>query len=310
MFQVRCIFGPVSSRRLGLSLGLDLIPYKTCSYDCIYCELGRTSHKTVGRHEYIPKKEVLKQLWSHLETLDVMPDYITLCGSGEPTLNSKIGEIIREIKGKISIPLAILTNGSLFFMEDVRRDIMEANVVLPSLDAVTEATFQVTNRPHKSLNVEKVIKGMVDFRQEFEGQIWLEVMFLRGVNDETSEINTMKAIIKRVKPDKIQLNTVVRPPAEDYAAPLTLNQLNKIRDVLGDKAEIIADLTKTQKFQPSANLEADILSIIKRRPCTAEDISNSVGMPGVEIADTMERLIKEGRARYRVFNRKGFYSSP
>lgn len=310
MFQVRCIFGPVSSRRLGLSLGLDLIPYKTCSYDCIYCELGRTSHKTLERHEYIPKKEVLKQLWSYLETLDVMPDYLTLCGSGEPTLNSKIGEIIREIKGKISIPVAILTNGSLLFMEDVRRDMVEADVVLPSLDAVTEATFQVTNRPYKSLDIKKVIKGMVDFRQEFGGQIWLEVMLLRGVNDEKSEINRIKAIIERIKPDKIQLNTVVRPPAEDYAAPLTLNQLNKIRDTLGDKTEIIADLTKTRKFHPSTNLEVDILSIIKRRPCTAEDISNSLGVPGTEIADTMGRLIKKGKARYRIFNGKGFYSLP
>ncbi len=306
---MRCVFGPVSSRRLGLSLGLDLIPHKTCSYDCIYCELGRTTHKTVQRREYVPKDQILKQLWHRLKTSDTKPDYITLCGSGEPTLNSKIGEVIREIKRKTSIPVAILTNGSLLFMKDVRRDIMEADIVLPSLDAVTKATFQVTNRPHRSLDIEDVIKGMVDFRQEFEEKIWLEVVLLRGVNDEISEIDRMKAIIERIKPDKVQLNTVVRPPAEDYATPLTPNQLNKIKGILGVKAEIIADFTKTKKFQPSANLEADILSIIKRRPCTAEDISNSLGVPGVEIAYAMERLIKDGKAKYKVFNRKGFYSS-
>lgn len=305
---MRCIFGPVSSRRLGLSLGVDLIPYKTCTYDCIYCELGRTTHKTVDRREYIAKEEVLKQLWSHLRGLETAPDYITIGGSGEPTLNSKIGEIITEIKGKVSIPVAVLTNGSLLFMEDVRRDIAQADVVLPSLDAVTEASFKVANRPVESLTIEKVINGMIDFRREYAGQIWLEILFLRGINDEASEIRRMKAIVGQIKPDTIQLNTVVRPPAEDYAAPLTLDQLKNIKDVLGQGAEVIADFTKTQKFPPTGDLERDILTIIRRRPCTAEDISKSLGAPGIEIAQAMERLIKEGKARYRVFNRKGFYS--
>src|SRR4030042_1853999 len=171
------IFCPVPSRRLGRSLGVDLVPYKTCTFDCIYCDLGRTTHKTISRGFFVSPEEIQRELELTLPTLEKKPDYITLSGSGEPTLNQKMGDIILSIKRVTSIPLAVLTNGSLLFIEDVRRDLMEADVVLPSLDAVNPLTFECVNRPHLSLQIDEIISGPLQFCNQYRGQIWLEIVF-------------------------------------------------------------------------------------------------------------------------------------
>jgi wyosine [tRNA(Phe)-imidazoG37] synthetase (radical SAM superfamily) len=163
------IFGPVPSRRLGRSLGVDLVPYKTCTFDCIYCDLGRTTHKTVSRQSYVPPEEIQGELELYLSVLDKKPDYITLSGSGEPTLNTNVGEIIRKIKKITSTPAAVLTNGSLLSMDGVREDLSEADVVLPSLDAITPALFEYINRPHPSLGIEDIISGLIQFRKQYQG---------------------------------------------------------------------------------------------------------------------------------------------
>ena len=170
---LKYIFGPVPSRRLGRSLGIDLIPYKTCTFDCIYCDLGRTTHKTTSRQSYVVSEEIQKELELSLSVLDKKPDYITLSGSGEPTLNTNIGEIIRKIKEITSTPVAVLTNGSLLSMDEVREDLSEADAVLPSLDAITPALFEYINRPHASLRIEEIISGLIQFRNQYRGQIWL-----------------------------------------------------------------------------------------------------------------------------------------
>jgi len=177
------IFGPVPSRRLGRSLGVDLVPYKTCTFDCIYCDLGRTTRKTTSRQSYVPPEEIQGELEFSLSVLEKKPDYITLSGSGEPTLNTNIGEIIQRIKEITSIPIAILTNSSLFSLDEVRSDLSEADLVLPSLDAITPALFEYINRPALSLKIEEIISGLIQFRKQYRGQIWLEVLFCRGVND-------------------------------------------------------------------------------------------------------------------------------
>lgn len=301
------IFGPVSSRRLGISLGVDLIPYKTCSYDCIYCELGRTTYKTVRREEYICWESVLEQLRDYLSTSDVTLDYITFSGSGEPTLNSGIGKIIRGVKELTSVPVAVLTNGSLLFLEQVRQDLWEADVVLPSLDAVTPFIFRHINRPHPSLHIKEIIDGLVAFREEFEGQIWLEILLCRAINDGRDELEQMVQVIERIGPDRVQLNTVVRPPTEDFAFSLNKRQLQTVKEMMGGKVEIISDFDKvaTRAFQ--SDVEQEIISMLKRRPCTTIDLSKSLGIHPNEAVKYISRLAKQNRIRYMTYNRQDYY---
>jgi len=168
------VYGPVPSWRLGRSLGVDVIPFKICSFNCIYCETGRTTDLTVERKKYVSKAPVIEELKAFLSKRKNI-DYITFSGSGEPTLNSKIGGMISEVKKLTDIPVAILTNSSLFSREEVRRELREADVVLPSLDVVSQSLFESLNRPHPSLKIEEIIDGLIEFRKEFKNKIWLEV---------------------------------------------------------------------------------------------------------------------------------------
>jgi len=202
--------------------------------------LGTTTQKTVKRKEYISKKKILSQIKDVLSSGQQV-DYLTFSGSGEPTLNTALGKLIREIKKITSIPVAVLTNSSLLSRKNVRKALKEADVVVPSLDGVTQEVFTKINRPHPSLKIEQIIEGLQKFRQEFKGSIWLEIMLVKGVNDSPSHIRKLKEVIKEIKPEKVQLNTVVRPPSEEFAHPLSLKELEKTRNILGKNCEIIAE---------------------------------------------------------------------
>ena len=303
------IFGPVPSRRLGRSLGVDLVPYKTCTFDCIYCDLGRTTHKTTSRQSYITSGEIKKELELTLPILDKKPDFITLSGSGEPTLNNNIGDLVRGVKEITSIPVAVLTNSSLLSPEEVREDLLMADLVLPSLDAITPALFEYINRPAPSLKIEEIISGLIQFRKQYRGQIWLEVLFCRGFNDGKEEIEKLKEVIERIEPDRIQLNTPVRPPAEDFAYPLTLGQLEEIRERLGDKAEIISEFAASLGEEFNSVKDTEILNLIKRRPCTTEDISKALGLRIDEVVKHLDHLRKKGTVRYRMYEHRCYYEN-
>jgi wyosine [tRNA(Phe)-imidazoG37] synthetase (radical SAM superfamily) len=303
------IFGPVPSRRLGRSLGVDLVPYKTCTFDCIYCDLGRTTFKTTFRKSYVSTEEVQRELDLTLSSLEKKPDYITLSGSGEPTLNQNIGEIIHTIKYWTSIPLAVLTNGSLLSIEEIRKELIEADVVLPSLDAISDVTFQCLNRPHPSLKIDEIILGLIQFRKQYRGQIWLEVVFCRGINDDKEEIERLKEVIERIQPDRVQLNTPVRPPAEEFAYPLTTTQLEEIREKLGDKTEIISEFAAPLGEEFNSVKDTEILNLIKRRPCTTEDISKALGLRIDEVVKYLDHLRKTGAVRYRMYEHRCYYEN-
>ncbi|MGB9627820.1 MAG: radical SAM protein [Thermodesulfobacteriota bacterium] len=307
--QQKNIFGPVPSRRLGRSLGVDLVPYKTCSFDCIYCDLGRTTHKITSRQSYLSPEEIQGELELYLSAMDKKPDYITLSGSGEPTLNINIGEIIRKIKDITSIPVAVLTNSSLFSLDEVRRDLLEADVILPSLDAITPTIFGHINRPHPSIKVSEIISGLIQFRKEYRGQIWLEILFCRGINDGREELYRLKKVIERINPDRIQLNTPVRPPAEEFAYPLTPAQLEEIRRRLGDRAEVISDFSIPLGEKFNSVKDSEILNLIKRRPCTVEDISKALGLHIDEVVKNLEYLRKKGAVRYQIFEKRCYYKA-
>jgi wyosine [tRNA(Phe)-imidazoG37] synthetase (radical SAM superfamily) len=303
------IFGPVPSRRLGRSLGVDLVPYKTCTFNCIYCDLGRTTHKTISRQPYVSPEEIQMELDQTLKGLDRKPDYITLSGSGEPTLNQQLGEIVQIIKSLTSIPLAVITNGSLLFMEKVRKNLLEADVVLPSLDVVNPFIFEHINRPHPSLSIIDIIWGLIQFREEYQGQIWLEIVLCRGINDDKEEIERLKETIERIKPDRIQLNTPTRPPAEDFAYPLTHNQLEEIQKRLGDKAEAISEFVAPLGEELNSVKDTEILNLIKRRPCTPEDISKALGLCLNEVLKHLDHLTKIGAIRYRMYEHRCYYKN-
>jgi wyosine [tRNA(Phe)-imidazoG37] synthetase (radical SAM superfamily) len=299
MTQERYIFGPVPSRRLGHSLGLDIVPAKVCSLDCIYCQVGRTTQKTIERKEYVPVQKVLDELKASIEK-GLQADFITISGSGEPTLNSKLGFLIDEIKKITDIPVAILTNGTLLYRQDVRIDCAKADVVLPSLDAADEQTFAKINRPHPDISIEKWVAGLVQFRKEYAGQVWLEVFIVDGVNTGGAEIAAIKKAIERIRPDKVQLNTAVRPTAEPGVKRVSPAALLKIARLISPNCEVIADFPKKgrgdkagQALQKEGGQAEDLLSMLKRRPCSLEDICNGLGLEKNQASEYISRL--EGR---------------
>ena len=241
----RHIFGPVPSRRLGFSLGIDLVPFKTCSLNCVYCECGATNKLTVERKEYINYEEVIEEIDIYL-TYNNAPDYITFSGSGEPTLNSRIGNIIDYIKNNYSeIPLAVLTNGTLLHLKEVRKALLNADLVIPSLDAASEITLKKINRPHNSIKLYNFLAGLIDFRNEFNGQIWLEVFILPDYNDNIEELMLIKESILKIKPDKIQINSLDRPGAVPNLLKPSFEQLENIKKLFGlSNVEIISNYKK------------------------------------------------------------------
>ena len=300
MKKYRYLYGPVPSRRLGRSLGMDLVPHKICTYDCIYCQIGRTTEKTLLRKEYVPEKEVLEELKTFLTEGSSSIDYLSLSGSGEPTLHSKIRSIIRGIKEITTIPVAVITNGSLLCESEVREDLLQADVVLPSLDGVSPEVFLKTNRPHLQLSAERVIEGIVEFRKIYKGKIWLEILFCKGVNNTQEEIQKMKGAIERIQPDLIHVNTVVRPPSEDWVKPLSQKEMEEIKAFFGERASIISEFDRHLTYVTKEDIKDGILRILKRRPLSLVDLSKWMGIPQKELEEEITSLSQEGKIKSRL----------
>ena len=303
---MRYIFGPVPSRRLGFSLGVDLTGRKLCSLDCVYCQLGPTPHKTVARRQYVPITDIVTELKRTLRNGRRI-DFITLSGSGEPTLNSQIGPLIKAIKKITKIPVAVLTNGTLLTNPRVFQALLNADMVAPSLDAVSQAVFRKVNRPHESLKAAQIIKALVDFRQKFTGQIWLEILFVKGVNDSAAEVARFVRQVERIKPDKVHLNTVVRPPAEVAAKPVSKAFLNRIAKRFSPPAECIAESHHGRQTKGTRVTAEQIVRMAKRRPVTLEDICNSLGLHPNQALKIIERLLSSRRLSSRIFREKRYY---
>jgi wyosine [tRNA(Phe)-imidazoG37] synthetase (radical SAM superfamily) len=299
------LFGPVNSRRLGRSLGIDLVPPKTCPYDCIYCEVGPTSRRTLRRREF-QAEAILQEVADYLAQAGPPPDFLTLTGSGEPTLNLGLGRILAGIKGLTAIPVAVLTNGALLYLPEVRRDLKTAAVVLPSLDAARQQTFRLVNRPHPRLHLNQVLAGLEAFRQEYAGQIWLEIMLLKGINDGEDELAALRQAIKKIGPDKVQLNTAVRPVAEAGAQPLNPAEMAAIAGYLGDGVEVIADFRRAPRRAPMPRDET-LLAMLARRPMGAADVAEALGLPLARVQSRLQRLKKAGLIRYHLHQDQGFY---
>jgi wyosine [tRNA(Phe)-imidazoG37] synthetase (radical SAM superfamily) len=299
------IFGPVPSRRLGLSLGVDLIPSKTCTYDCLYCEVGRTTHKTSLIQSYVPVAEVLRELAEKLT--QVHPDVITLSGSGEPTLYTDIDQVIAFIKNTTTIPVVLLTNGSLLWQEQVRNKVLKADLIMPTLSSAFEKTFRKIHKPEPGLILSQIIEGYVALRKVYKGQLILELFLLKGINDTQEELTALKEVIERINPDKVQLNTVVRPPSEPRALALDQPRLEKIRDFLGMKAEIIADVHPHQRAGQYDSLEDMLLETVRRRPMRAVDLANVLNLPLAAVEDLLQGLFSKGKIQKKAHDGQDYY---
>jgi wyosine [tRNA(Phe)-imidazoG37] synthetase (radical SAM superfamily) len=287
------IFGPVPSRRLGLSLGVDVIPKKVCTLDCVYCEVGATDKRALRRREYFPAEAIITEVEGALAS-HANIDYISFSGSGEPTLNSKLGEIIRAVKEMTSIPVAVITNGTLFSLEDVRYDLIVADVVLPSLDAATQEVFEKIDRPHPQLRIETIIEGLREFRKEYKGQLWLEIMLAKGYNDQEEEIRKLRETIQTIRPDKVQLNTVLRPPSEDGVEPVSPSRMKEIQALFGDHCEIIGTFDKHASGDTGKSNSTEILALLERRAMTLDGLISSQSATKDSIVESLRALKDAG----------------
>ena len=274
---------------MGRSLGVDLVPFKTCTYDCVYCQLGRTTNKTLERKDYVVAAAILSELKRKLADRD-RPDYITLAGSGEPTLNSGIGKIIRGIKGMTDIPVAVLTNGSLLWMDEVQEALMAADLVIPSLDVGDDASYQQVNRPHEGIPFDRMVQGLDAFTKRFKGEVWLEVLLLAGVTGISTETEKIAAIANRLGVARVQLNTATRPPAEEFALALSAEQLSELKGLFHGHVDVISE--NVQAITDDAALgqasDADILALLTRRPCTVEGIASGLAL---HANDVLKRVL-------------------
>ena len=303
------LFGPVPSRRLGMSLGIDLIPKKVCSLNCVYCEVGKTTKLTLDRMEYVKYDQVIAELQQFMSSNPKI-DYFTFSGSGEPTLNSRIGDVLRFIKKEYpTIKTAILTNGSLLFDKNLRKELLPADVILPSLDAASQAVFKKIDRPNPALNVETYIQGLIDLRKEYKGEIWLEVLFLKGYNDTKEELDLLKQAILKIQPHSIQLNTLDRPGTVDGLIPLSKNELKAIVDDWQlPNVEIIASPPERSHIESyNGDIETAILETIARRPCTLDDLHNFLGIHVNEINKYLGGLEASGKIKTVHVERGVFY---
>ena len=304
---MKYIFGPVPSRRLGFSLGVDLVPFKTCSLDCTYCQLGKTSHKTIERKAYTPLDETIEELRAVLKYQQKI-DYITIAGSGEPTLSTQLGAIITSIKEISEIPVAVLTNGTLLHREDVRRELLPADVVIPSLDTVSPEIFTRLNRPHPDLSVSQMIAGLDRFRNAFSGKLWLEIMLVRGINDSPEELERMRDALSAIKFDMLQINTPVRPGTDKTCKPLTSKELAYCKDLLGEPCEVIASFDGRQHTLET-NLKEKICSMVSRRPLNLSEIADSLGMDREKAAEILALLKEQNKIELYKHGAEYYYQA-
>ena len=281
-----CLFGPVPSRRYGRSLGIDLVPMKTCCYDCVFCQLGVTPQTTCERRDYVPIADVLAELEQWLATHQ-SADILTLCGSGEPTLHAHFGEVLQWIHSKTNLPSLLMSNGALFFDPEVRRDAAKASRVKLSMHFWDEASFQATVRPHASLHFEEVYEGWRRFRESYQGSLDIEFFALPGMNDEADALDKVARLMAPLCPNTVTVNHAERPPAESSVVPLSADTLAHLRAFFGT---IATSQEATQSAPPQPFSEAALLALARRHPLTPEQFARYFGVSESQILETLQKV--------------------
>ncbi len=293
------VFGPVPSRRLGQSLGIDTIPLKTCNWNCVYCQLGRSVPLTNERRDYVPVQDILFEVEQALRSREKgRIDWVTFVGSGEPTLHSRFGELIRCVKALTTLPVAVITNGSLLFKPEVREELSAADAVLPTLDAGTVELYRQINRPHPQITFERLVGGLVAFREVYRGKIWVEVMLVRGLNDTSQTLEDIAKVLQRVKPDAVHINLPTRPPAETWVQPPDSEGLMRALSILGNIAEVVHPAEGSFDLSSDENIVEAVIAIITRHPMRQDELERTLARwsPG-QVKDALEKLEADGRAQ-------------
>ncbi len=321
------IFGPVNSRRLGRSLGVDLFKEKICNLNCIYCEVGATTRLTCERAEYVPTAEIIAEIDAYCRQPEHVAelDFVTVTASGEPTLHSGLGEILAHLKKVTAKPVAVLTNGTTFSDARVCEELAQADVVIPSLDSALAESFRKLDRPANCLDLQQVIEGLVAFSHQYQGKLWLEILFARGINDSDEDVLALRRVAGRMRVDRIQLNTVARPPLESFARPLDRQKMLAIAeqfrqdnpsrpvDLLARGAEQNDDheLQKDFDLDRDADRQAlldEIIEMLKRRPCTAADINRTFHLGGSDkVEQLLDPLVHAGTLQKRSHGDRLYY---
>ena len=302
--KTKRVFGPVLSKRLGNSLGIDVIPHKTCSYNCIYCQLGSEENTITDLTNYYSVDEIIYELKEALLNNKNI-DYITFTGSGEPTLYKDLKKLIYEIKQITDIPVCIITNGSLLYKQEMRSNLLLADLIIPSLDAGNEETFKLIDNPNKEIDFNKMVEGLIEFKKVFKGEYWLEIFLLKGINDNEDELDDIIKIVKKIKPDRIQLITATRRVANEKAKALSDEELKKIKKYFNSKCDIeidIPNISENHKGNTRILTEEDIVNFLIRQPDTAYIIAKSFNENERKVKELLDLLIKKNKVREEIVN--------
>lgn len=296
---MKYVFGPVPSRRLGQSLGIDPIPQKTCNWNCVYCQLGRTTPMVNERREYIPVDSILIEAAETLRShAPGEIDWVTFVGSGEPTLHSGLGEMIRGVKRQTSLPVAVITNGALLSLPEVRADLLPAEAILPTLDAGSEDLYHKINRPWPELTFERIVNGLLTFRREYMGRLWVEVMLIRGLNDSEDALRDIASVLERIEPDQVHLSLPVRPPAESWVQPADEEGLLRAQAILGKVAQVLSPVQGEFDLRGCEDVGQAILSVITRHPMCEDDLLASLqGWSDDDVRHILHELSESDQAQ-------------
>lgn len=302
--KTKRVFGPVLSKRLGNSLGIDVIPHKTCSYNCIYCQLGSEENTITDLTNYYSVDEIIYELKEALLNNKNI-DYITFTGSGEPTLYKDLKKLIYEIKQITDIPVCIITNGSLLYKQEMRSNLLLADLIIPSLDAGNEETFKLIDNPNKEIDFDKMVEGLIEFKKVFKGEYWLEIFLLKDINDNEDELDDIIKIVKKIKPDRIQLITATRRVANEKAKALSDEELKKIKKYFNSKCDIeidIPNISENHKGNTRILTEEDIVNFLIRQPDTAYIIAKSFNENERKVKELLDLLVKKNKVREEIVN--------